>query len=312
MPLNECLLLANPDENTLNILLYSLNLTWWEERYYGSDLVMFRVPANPNANMAAYGYLNHWLTVFFGDAYFSSVSIQMHEVGHNLGLHHSGFVTGNDPIQNEYGDWTGAMGLGTIYDDERICYNAPHMGYLGWLQNVMIFHSTPNGIHTLVGHTNFGGELQAIVLKDFPVLSTDIYIWFNHAIGINSGTRMAQNQVVVTTMDKSTGKSMMWYGLGSGETSPYPFFRVLNVLNTDAVNGRATISFDEVAPTPRPVAPTPRPVAPTPRPVAPTPRPIAPTPRPIAPTRRPVVVPTRRPVVVPTRRPGVVPTRRPR
>ena len=49
-------------------------------------------------------------------------NIQLHEVGHNLGLDHSGI--GND----EYADESGFMGYGTDRDDEPRdlrCFNGP-------------------------------------------------------------------------------------------------------------------------------------------------------------------------------------------
>jgi len=67
------------------------------------DHVMFLLPPSTDfAGAAAYSYVNSWRSVF-ADGYWWMVMVQVHEIGHNLNLAHSGEGT------NAYGDWTGKL-----------------------------------------------------------------------------------------------------------------------------------------------------------------------------------------------------------
>ena len=154
------------------------------------------------------------------------------------------------------------------------------MYQLGWLTRVDEFSSSPSGSYILVGHTNFGGGLQAIRLLGTHVSSDllqDTYIWFNDLTPANADSLEGRNQVIVNTRPSGVmgaEKTQLVAVLGVGQTyndvRTYYSFQVL-----DIGNGMATISFGP-GPTLAPVtvAPTPQPVAPTPQPVAPTPAPV--------------------------------------
>lgn len=117
---------------------------------------MYCMPPGLGWNGIAYAYINSWLSVY-NNEWCSSVSTQVHEVGHNFNLAHSS--EGNE----EYGDQTGFMGYSYFDDNQSMCYNAPNMFQLGWLtQEVAELSSRPPGSYLLVGHTNFGGGLQVI------------------------------------------------------------------------------------------------------------------------------------------------------
>lgn len=58
----------------------------WKDDY---DHVMICLPPGTNGNWIAYAYVSSWLSIY-NDKMCSSMSAQMHEVGHNLGLAHSG------------------------------------------------------------------------------------------------------------------------------------------------------------------------------------------------------------------------------
>lgn len=81
------------------------------------DYVMYCLP--PGTNMGiAYAFANSWLSVY-SDEWCTYLSTQMHEVGHNLDLDHSGEDT------NSYGDQSGMMGYSYSDDDgPRMCFNA--------------------------------------------------------------------------------------------------------------------------------------------------------------------------------------------
>ena len=281
---------------------------------YSKTYFMYCIPPGIGFSGIAYAYINSWLSVY-NNEWCGYVSAQLHEVGHNLNLAHAG-----EGI-NEYGDQTGLMGVSYGSDDMNMCYNAPNMFQLGWLNQVVELTTQPSpGVFWLVGHTNYGGGLQALRLVGTPS-SQDTYIWFNHQAGIQSETQEGANQVIVTTRLSGTGYSntLLVAMLGVGGTyspgSPYLPFRVVSI-----ENGSAQISFEPdsapiIPPTPAPVPdPTPAPViapttSPTPAPViAPTPAPvIAPTPAPVQPPTipEPILVsepaPTPAPVVCPTK-----------
>jgi hypothetical protein len=217
------------------------------------------------------------------------------------------------------------MGSTAAVDDVLMCYNAANMSQLGWLRNLAEYGSKPSGSLTLVGHTNYGGGKQVIRLRGTPA-GSDTYVWFNHASGINSGTREGQNQIIVTTrtagLSYSTTKMVAKLGVGRGYNPANAYYTVLRVTSIDLALGQATISFKPAPPTLPPTRPptppptrpptssptlmpleppTPAPVEPTPAPVELTPAPVEPTPAPVEPTLAPVE-PTPTPVEPPTLR----------
>lgn len=104
------------------------------------DLVMYCQPAGSystdnagnkgSTNWVAYAYINHHES-YYNNKWCGYVSSQMHEVGHNLGLAHSGIGT------NEYSDTTGFMGYSFSQDDgPNICFNAAKNYELEWYNDV--------------------------------------------------------------------------------------------------------------------------------------------------------------------------------
>jgi len=253
---------------------------------------LYCMPSNIGWTDIGYAYINSWLSVY-NDIWCSASSAQMHEVGHNLNLHHS------DDTGEEYADLTGYMGYSSGMDDLKMCYNAAQMFQLGWLKVVAEFPSRPSGTFVLVGHTNFGGGTQAIRIKGASSSSRDTYVWFNDARGINADTREGQNQVIVTTRPAGVGfgKTLMVAKLDAGGIyNPSNFF--LRVRSIE--NGQATVSFD-MSNTPLPVGRLP------PRPATPPPLP----PPTNAPTTTPLPPPTSFPTTTPPPPPTSFPTTTP-
>jgi hypothetical protein len=191
-----------------------------------------------------WGHVSGKLTVFNNLACSAPV-VQMHEIGHNFGLGHA------SENGEEYGDLSGVMGGGDAIDDERMCFNAPHSYQLGWLRNFVEYYFQPGpGNITLVGHTNFGGGIQALLLQGIPTLVQDTYIWFNHASGINADTREGKNQVLVA--HRLSGTMTNWTFLDAkldvGGSYPMGDYAPVQVLSI--VNGQATIIFNDLLPRP--------------------------------------------------------------
>jgi hypothetical protein len=76
---------------------------------------------------AAYAYINSWNSVYQGN-YFYMPGVQVHELGHNFGLAHSGGLDGAT-----YTDHTGMMG-NPLYSDDvgKMCFNAAKNWQIGW------------------------------------------------------------------------------------------------------------------------------------------------------------------------------------
>jgi hypothetical protein len=79
-----------------------------------ADHVMYCLPKD-TMNGIAYAYDNHWFSAY-DDDWCNYVSVGMHEIGHNLNLHHSGESTG------EYHDQSGMVRDSSILTDSFLYY----------------------------------------------------------------------------------------------------------------------------------------------------------------------------------------------
>ena len=79
-----------------------------------ADYVMYCLPPGV-MNGIAYAYINSWNSVY-SDAWCNYVSAQMHEIGHNLGLAHSGEGGAT------YADQSGMVSNGSILTDSILSY----------------------------------------------------------------------------------------------------------------------------------------------------------------------------------------------
>ena len=172
------------------------------------DLVMFCVPYGSSngskKNWVAYAYVNGY-TSYYNDPWCQRVSTQMHEVGHNMNLGHSG--KGSDP----YGDKSTMMGYSYPIDDGPIiCFNPTNNYQLGWYDlqkasiNPLDYGPDPR-TYVLNGVDDYktdpsasNGELITLRLDNGGDNGgTDYYIGYNRAAGANRGTTEALNTVVV-------------------------------------------------------------------------------------------------------------------
>lgn len=155
----------------------------------------------------AFGYFNYYRTVY-NDRWCTSLSVKMHEVGHNLGLAHSG------EGKNKYGDTSGLMGKSFAPEDgPKMCFNAAKSWDLNWYSDRRQVVDLTTGPKLL----NFAGivdyskgqttENLHTVLAKIPEITsrTDLYLMYNDASGFNSETKEFRNRVtVVEAAAKST------------------------------------------------------------------------------------------------------------
>jgi hypothetical protein len=146
----------------------------------------------------ARGYLSDWQTII-KDSSASSVMIQMHELGHNLGMRHS--AEGN----NQVGDSTCMMGTNQFYYDDAPlqCFNAAKSWFLGWYNDrhitvtptISSWDGLVAGIDDyLKGQTTEGKHYVLVKFED-TTNSTDLYLMYNRKEGVNSGVLEYPNNV---------------------------------------------------------------------------------------------------------------------
>lgn len=163
------------------------------------DAVMFCMPAGLG-DYLAYAYVGRWDS-YYNDEWCLKLSAQMHEVGHNLGLQHSGEYTGSDSVQ-EYGDQSDMMGFSYFEDDSpQMCFNPAKNWQLGWYADKSLELTVANGLltnegrsFTLNGFVDYESDTpdRYITLK-----IEDYYIGFNRAKDFNSQVREAANLVTI-------------------------------------------------------------------------------------------------------------------
>uniref|UniRef100_A0A7S4JK83 Peptidase M11 gametolysin domain-containing protein n=1 Tax=Odontella aurita TaxID=265563 RepID=A0A7S4JK83_9STRA len=181
---------------------------------------LFALPPNTAGNWNTEGYYNWYRTVFNKDKILF-LSYQMHEVGHNLNLRHSGLG------KSIYGDTSGYQGYTYANDDTpRMCFNPAKSWESGWYsdrqQTVDLLSkggSAGAAIVRLVGVVDYelgkatldrhivvvripdrhnyvnGGSVDDLLDMDEEV--TALYVMFNRAKGFNDQTRDFADAVTV-------------------------------------------------------------------------------------------------------------------
>lgn len=151
------------------------------------DLVMFCLPPG-TGEWIGYAFVNLKFS-FYNNKWCSSVSSQLHEVGHNLGLAHSGQDGGT------YDDQSGAMGYSYLVDDQKMCFNPAKNYQLGWytdqsLEVNPLAFETPIRRFVLNGVTDYQANPEGIVVLRLLQTSEsrDYYIGYNRKHGINADT----------------------------------------------------------------------------------------------------------------------------
>lgn len=159
------------------------------------DLIMFCMPPGKDGYIAfAYPETKY---SFYNNDWCGYVSTQMHEVGHNLGLAHSG-----QNGQGEYGDVTGVMGSASGDDDKRMCFNPQKNYQLGWYKDKAKTINPLDGKrheYTLNGVADYKRNNDALIVLRLDQVSRgqDYYVGFNRAAGIHSETMEDANMITI-------------------------------------------------------------------------------------------------------------------
>mmetsp|Transcript_9397 Transcript_9397/g.20832 ORF Transcript_9397/g.20832 Transcript_9397/m.20832 type:complete len:520 (+) Transcript_9397:246-1805(+) len=200
----------------------------------------------------AYGYYNGKISVY-NDKLCLSSHFQMHEIGHNLNLDHSGTPT------RIYGDKTCIMGL-TYRRDTNICFNAPKSWALGWYddRHRTIGKGQVEWTGAVVGLSDYGISNGYAVLLKIMSNTADFYVNYNRAIGINKDTKLGLNKVMVFSTEPgvTSSKSILIRQLEAGQCfsrnqrfSSSGIFRRLTIsvltINTSASPSFATVHLSK-------------------------------------------------------------------
>ncbi len=168
------------------------------------DLVMFCLPKGPRGIAWAYAKTKF---SFYNNKWCGAVASTMHEVGHNIGLGHSGEL-----FRGESGDGIGFMGTNPGQEDVRQCYNPQKSYQLGWYDDKTETINPLDGkgkrTFTLNGIADFKRKNKALVVLRLEQLTKteDYYIGFNQAKGINKDTLEDVNKLVIIRKDKGGPK----------------------------------------------------------------------------------------------------------
>mmetsp|Transcript_26375 Transcript_26375/g.56577 ORF Transcript_26375/g.56577 Transcript_26375/m.56577 type:complete len:736 (+) Transcript_26375:400-2607(+) len=168
------------------------------------DLVMFAMPPGIYPHFAAYAYIGTPFS-YYSSENIENLLIQMHEVGHNLGLQHAG--EGSDgSLEAEYGDKTGYMGY-TATEDPSMCFNAANNYQLGWYSQYSVRPNIADiaddgfgGTYVMSGVAGYNPDDSSkfVTLRlEQPSLAVDYYVGYNWASGMNHGTQEDVDKVIV-------------------------------------------------------------------------------------------------------------------
>lgn len=165
------------------------------------DFVMICLPADTMGGIA-YAWKNGKRSVY-KDVWATSVTSQLHEIGHGLGLAHAGSGLATEVEVNDYGDMSGVMGHSLVASDgPLVCFNAAKSWQLGWFADK---HETIAPLTTAVWYGKLVGVAEYPLAGDNSVLlkletntTIDYYVGFNRKIGINNGTMEGQDMVLIT------------------------------------------------------------------------------------------------------------------
>lgn len=211
-----------------------------------ADYVIYCLPPGTfftgTYSKVGYAYYNSWLSVF-NNEWCTSLSLQMHEIGHSLNFGHSneGGVT--------YEDGSGNMGVSYKSSDRpKMCFNAAKSWQTGWYKDSEISIGGTrelkcfNGVlHGIADYTKASNVLIRIYGKQ-----SDMFINFNIKKGINQGTQEGGNQVLAVTRPPgnrdSFSVSNLVAKLSEGDSFQFDKYNIsVGIINIGAGTAEVTV-----------------------------------------------------------------------
>jgi hypothetical protein len=162
---------------------------------------------------AAYGTFPPGTTSWYRSRYASAPIVQMHELGHNLGHHHSGkdLVTYKDPTCNmgNRGSWSDA--------GSNFCFNAAKTWANKWYEEYHVtvdpssggYDGTLVGINAVKDRTITATGQDVVIKVDSPG-ETDLYIIYNRQTGANNQVPENGDQVVIVEQGRELRTTSSW------------------------------------------------------------------------------------------------------
>lgn len=226
-------------------------------------------------------------------------SSNLHEIGHNLNLAHSGEGT------NEYDDRTGFMGYSYASDEQKMCYNNAKNWQLNWFTGAYkTLTLNTDYVGPIKGQINY--DVSGVTQTPIVVKVANFYIGFNHKAKHNINTNEAANQVTIQEY-ASTGYAISYLRakLSAGGTWNTTIGADLLKVTVSSITTTADTGVAQVN-----IVYGVVPVPTTPPTKKPTSNPTTASPS-KAPTNQPTPVPTTSPTKKPTSSPSQVPTNQP-
>ena len=157
-------------------------------------------------NWVAFGYYTNFQSVY-NNLWCSSLSATLHEMGHNLGLHHSG-ETHSLRAEREYGDQSGIMGFSYLNRySPQMCFNAAKSWWMGFYNDRTFTIKNPTmepqrlKLAGIVDYYKGISNDYSVILRLEPSVSSlanqNRFLMYNRAKGFNKGTIEFRNAVTV-------------------------------------------------------------------------------------------------------------------
>jgi len=168
--------------------------------------IMYALPDSVRfGTVAAFAFIGWYLSVF-RDKFASDLQALVHELGHNVGMQHSGIVGGS-----QLGDLSGMMGNDGFFNDDGpiMCFNGAKSWMFGWYADrQMTIDPMIPWRGNLVGIDDY---LKGQTTQDehYVVANIDnLYLMYNRQEGVNEG--VTGNGDMVTVVEQATRYSQSW------------------------------------------------------------------------------------------------------